>query len=246
MKPVLPLEWEPSKVNYTSWQEIHSRVHAQENTNLIAGTIPSSRKINTTAPLAGGGNLSADLTLSINTNGITNALLAQMPANTLKGNNTAGLANAADLTVTQATAMLNLFTSLLQGLVPASGGGTTNFLRADGAFTAINLAAYAAFASPAGANNDVVPGAGWPTGIGRLDVTLAAGVANWTGMVAGTDGQMVLLANADAANTLTLNNQNVGSAAANRFRGPGDLALPPGDTVLAVYYAGSVNRWVLR
>lgn len=32
------------------------------------------------------------------------------------------------------TALLNTFTSALKGLVPASGGGTTNFLRADGSF----------------------------------------------------------------------------------------------------------------
>jgi hypothetical protein len=36
------------------------------------------------------------------------------------------------LTATTATAALNLFSSTLQGLVPFSGGGTTNFLRADG------------------------------------------------------------------------------------------------------------------
>lgn len=36
------------------------------------------------------------------------------------------------LTPTQVTADLNLFTTSLQGLVPSSGGGTTNFLRADG------------------------------------------------------------------------------------------------------------------
>lgn len=39
------------------------------------------------------------------------------------------------LTPTQVTADLNLFTSTLQGLVPASGGGTTNFLRADGTWS---------------------------------------------------------------------------------------------------------------
>jgi hypothetical protein len=39
------------------------------------------------------------------------------------------LADAAAL-----TALPNVFTSLLKGLVPASGGGTTNFLRADGSF----------------------------------------------------------------------------------------------------------------
>jgi len=38
---------------------------------------------------------------------------------------------ASYLTPTQVTANLNLATSVLQGLVPASGGGSTNFLRAD-------------------------------------------------------------------------------------------------------------------
>lgn len=37
-------------------------------------------------------------------------------------------------TPTQATAALNVFSSTLKGLVPLSGGGTTNFLRADGTF----------------------------------------------------------------------------------------------------------------
>jgi hypothetical protein len=67
---------------------------------------------------------------------ITNTKAAQMPAHTFKGNNTGSTANAIDLTATQLTAELNLFTSGLQGLVPASGGGTTNFLRADGTFAA--------------------------------------------------------------------------------------------------------------
>ena len=40
------------------------------------------------------------------------------------------------LTATQATAALNAFTSSLQGVAPSSGGGTTNFLRADGSWAA--------------------------------------------------------------------------------------------------------------
>lgn len=40
------------------------------------------------------------------------------------------------LTPTQATADLNVFTSGLKGLAPASGGGTTNYLRADGTWAA--------------------------------------------------------------------------------------------------------------
>lgn len=51
--------------------------------------------------------------------------------------NTAGSGNPfALLTFTQLTAALNQFTSSLQGLVPGSGGGTSNFLRADGSWAA--------------------------------------------------------------------------------------------------------------
>ena len=64
----------------------------------------------------------------------TNAKLANMPANTIKGNNTGSLADPLDLTTAQATAMLDAFTSGLKGLTPASGGGTVNFLRADGSW----------------------------------------------------------------------------------------------------------------
>jgi hypothetical protein len=85
--------------------------------------------------------------------GITNANLASMAAGTIKGNNGGSSAPPSDLSATQVTAMLNTFTSTLQGLVPASGGGTTNFLRADGAWavagagsvTSVALAAPAIF-----------------------------------------------------------------------------------------------------
>lgn len=73
--------------------------------------------------------------ITLNSNSVTNTFLAQMVANTIKGNNTGSTANTLDLTVTQVTAMLNLFSSSLQGLTPASGGGTVNFLRADGTWT---------------------------------------------------------------------------------------------------------------
>ncbi|CAM6005515.1 unnamed protein product [Sphagnum balticum] len=66
------------------------------------------------------------------TNVITNSNLAQMATLTIKGNNTGSTANAADLTVAQVNAILPVFSSSLNGLAPASGGGTANFLRADG------------------------------------------------------------------------------------------------------------------
>src|SRR6266576_3094623 len=64
---------------------------------------------------------------------VTNAKMANMGAATLKGSVAGGV--PADLTATQATSILNTFTSGLKGLVPASGGGSTLFLNANGGFT---------------------------------------------------------------------------------------------------------------
>jgi hypothetical protein len=64
------------------------------------------------------------------------ASMSNLAANSIIGNNTGSPATPIALTVTQATAMLNTFTSSLKGLAPASGGGTTNFLRADGTWAA--------------------------------------------------------------------------------------------------------------
>ena len=47
------------------------------------------------------------------------------------GNNTGITTGAIDLTAAQVNAMLPVFTALLNGPVPASGGGITKFLRAD-------------------------------------------------------------------------------------------------------------------
>lgn len=61
----------------------------------LAAKVAATRAINTTAPLTGGGDMSGDRTLAVNT-----------------------------------------FGSAQAGVVPASGGGTANYLRADGAWTA--------------------------------------------------------------------------------------------------------------
>lgn len=58
--------------------------------------------------------------------------LAKMAAETIKGNKESTAEYPADLTGTEVTAMLDVFTDTEKGLVPESGGGSTNFLRADG------------------------------------------------------------------------------------------------------------------
>ena len=82
------------------------------------------------------GNISGSAGSVSGTNVVTNTNLSQMATYTIKGNNTGATANAADLTVAQVNAILPVFTSTLNGLVPLSGGGTTNFLRADGTWAA--------------------------------------------------------------------------------------------------------------
>ena len=67
---------------------------------------------------------------------ISNAKLATVATATFKGRSTAGSGAPEDLTATQATALLNTVTTAVKGLAPASGGGTTNFLRADGTWVA--------------------------------------------------------------------------------------------------------------
>lgn len=77
------------------------------------------------------------ITTTIGANKVLNTMLAQVATSTFKGRTTPSTGNVEDLTATQATALLDIFTPTLKGLVPSgSGGGTANFLRADGTWAA--------------------------------------------------------------------------------------------------------------
>ena len=62
--------------------------------------------------------------------------LADMATGTVLGRASAGTGSPEALDAAQATALLDTFTSAAKGLTPASGGGTANFLRADGTWAA--------------------------------------------------------------------------------------------------------------
>ena len=101
--------------------------------DLGAGTVPAARM----PALTGDVTMTAGTTTTvIAANAVTNADLADVPTATFKGRTTAGTGDPEDLTAAQATALLNTFSSTTRGVVPASGGGTTNFLRADGTWAA--------------------------------------------------------------------------------------------------------------
>lgn len=69
----------------------------------------------------------SDAAPAIATNAVTNSLLAQAPAATIKGNNTGGTANDADLTVSQVNNMLGTVTQLY-GKLPITISGTDTVL----------------------------------------------------------------------------------------------------------------------
>ena len=74
--------------------------------------------------------------MAIDAGAVTLAKMADIATARLIGRSSGGVGAPEALTGTQATALLDVATTLLKGLVPASGGGTTNFLRADMTFAA--------------------------------------------------------------------------------------------------------------
>jgi hypothetical protein len=76
---------------------------------------------------------SAGSTVStISAGAVTLTKMANLAGLTVIGNASGSSAVPAALTQTQLTGLINNFTATLSGGVPASGGGTTSFLRADG------------------------------------------------------------------------------------------------------------------
>lgn len=75
--------------------------------------------------------------LTISNNVVTYAKIQDVSATSrILGRITSGAGDIEELTGTQATTLLDVFTDALKGLTPASGGGTSNFLRADGTWAA--------------------------------------------------------------------------------------------------------------
>jgi hypothetical protein len=88
--------------------------------------VPATRLVNTTAPLSGGGDLSADRTLSVSTSPSSGSAVGTGRMI----NTTAPLTGGGDLSADR-TLAASTVTSVASGIVPSTGGGTANFLRAD-------------------------------------------------------------------------------------------------------------------
>jgi subtilisin family serine protease len=111
-------------------------------------------------------------------------------------------------------------------------GGVPAFAAAGGGGGSALLGTRLAFASPAGGAVAAAP-AGFTGTTGRLLVTLPGGNATWASLTNGIDGQLLVVANNDAANILTLS--------AVGFLKSG-LILPPGHRGL-LYYDATDASW---
>lgn len=158
----------------------------------LSGTNTGNQTITLTGDVTGSGTGSFAATIAASA--VTNAKLANMAAHTFKGNNTGSSAAPLDLTATQLTAELNPFTSLLQGVAPASGGGTANFLRADGTW-----------AAPSGGGSGTVTSVDVSGGTTGLTTSGGPVTASGTITLAGT----LAIANGGTNSTATLNNNRV-------------------------------------
>lgn len=92
-------------------------------------------------------------------------------------------------------------------------------------------------ALPAGNTDDLA----LPAGVARLRLSADAAGSTVTGLVAGADGQVIIVTNV-SANDLTLEPENAGSAAANRFAINGTVILGQNQS-LALMYDTGIARW---
>lgn len=109
--------------------------------NNLSGTNTGDQTITLTGDVTGSGTGSFAATIAADA--VTNAKLADMPNNTIKGNDSGGADNPQDLTGTEVTALLDNFvgdsgSGGVKGLVPAPAtGDATKFLRGDATWVTI-------------------------------------------------------------------------------------------------------------
>lgn len=107
----------------------------------IAANLPDGDKGDITVSGSGA-------TWTIDGRAVTYGKIQNVTTSRILGRISAGSGSIEELTGTQATSLLNVFTSSAKGLAPASGGSTSHYLRADGVWaTPPSGASYSVFTS---------------------------------------------------------------------------------------------------
>jgi hypothetical protein len=149
-----------------------------------------------------------------------------------------------ELTGTQATTLIDTFTSALKGLAPASGGGTTNFLRADGTWTT----------PVAGANATEINNSTATGNLGTIDISaltcggtyrVSASSANFSieGFTAKTAGFWFMFEVEDT-DLCVLFHEDATATATNRLDLPGSIDVSAIKPRGIFFYTGSRWRYV--
>jgi hypothetical protein len=212
-----------------------------------SGTNTGDQTITLTGDVTGTGTGSFAATIA--NNAVTLAKIQDITTARILGRVTAGSGDTEELTGTQATTLLDTFTSSLKGLAPASGGGTSNFLRADGTWAAPSGGggggADGTVLSPSQITawqNNYNPSS-WANTVGVLRIN-SNQFHFLSGLTATSDGHTVRIFNTGSY-PIGLYNQNTDSTAANRFSfDDHDVIILPQNSV-ELYYDGTASRWSL-
>ena len=220
-----------------------------EKTKLAStsGTNTGDQTITLTGDVTGSGT--GSFAASIANNAVTLAKIQDLTTARILGRVTAGTGDPEQLTGTQVTTLLDTFTSSLKGLAPASGGGTTNFLRADGTWVAPSGGggggADGTVLSPSQITawqNNYNP-SGWANTVGVLRIN-SNQFHFLSGLTATSGGHTVRVFNTGSF-PIGLYNQNTDSTAANRFSfDDHDVILLPSQSV-ELFYDNTAARWRL-
>lgn len=158
----------------------------------LTGTNSGDQTITLTGDVTGTGT--GSFVTAIGANKVTRSMLVATSGAALLGATAAG--NVADLTGTQATALLDVVTSTAKGLAPASGGGTANFLRADGTWAAptssVGSVAWGAITGTLSSQTDLQ---------GQLDLKATNAGPTFTGTIT-ADNLINLIGNANGTVTV--------------------------------------------